>query len=96
MRPSAAIQSHRDAIHFTASRFGVSNLRIFGSVLRDEDGEGSDLDFLVDAQPGVTLLDLGGLQDELEHLLGVHVDVVTAKDLPLQFRDAVLADAKPL
>ena len=55
------------------------------------DQEGSDLDLLVDAPPGTTLFDLGGLQVELEDLLGVNVDLLTPGDLPLKFRDKVLA-----
>ena len=60
------------------------------------DTEGSDLDLLVDPLPGTTLFDLGGLQDELEQLMGVHVDVLTPKDLPLKFREQVLAEARPV
>lgn len=96
MRPSAALHQHRDAIYRAASRFRVTNPRVFGSALRGDDGEHSDLDLLVDALPGATLFDLGGLQDELEHLLGIHVDVVTPRDLPAKFRDLVLAEARPV
>lgn len=60
------------------------------------DGDGSDIDLLVDALPGATLFDLGGLQDELESLLGVHVDLLTPGDLPLKFRAKVLAEAQPV
>lgn len=96
MRPSAAVHQHRDAIYLAATRFRVANPRVFGSALRGDDGEDSDLDLLVDALPGATLFDLGGLQDELETLLGVHVDVVTARDLPAKFREVVLAEARPV
>ncbi|RYF46387.1 MAG: nucleotidyltransferase [Comamonadaceae bacterium] len=96
MRPSAALHQHRDAIYRAATRFRVTNPRVFGSVLRGEDTEDSDLDLLVDALPGTTLFDLGGLQDELEHMLGMHVDVLTPRDLPERFRDAVLTEAKPI
>ncbi len=58
--------------------------------------DGSDLDLLVDARPGATLLDLGGLQVERESLLGVHVDLLTPADLPLKFRAKVLAGAQPV
>jgi len=51
---------------------------------------------LVDALPGATLFDLGGLQDELEQLLGVPVDLVTPRDLPARFRDTVLSEARPV
>ncbi len=69
---------------------------MFGSVLRGEDRDGSDLDLLVDALPGATLFDLGGLQIELEELLGVPVDLLTPGDLPPKFRDQVLAEARPV
>jgi predicted nucleotidyltransferase len=96
MRPSIAISRHRDAVHRAAQRYHVENPRVFGSAMRGDDTEDSDLDLLVDPLPGTTLFDLGGLQDELENMLGVHVDVVTPRDLPLKFRHIVLAEAKPL
>lgn len=76
--------------------YGTANPRVFGSVLHGTDGDGSDLDLLVDALPGATLFDLGGLQVELETLLGVSVDLVTPSDLPVKLRAKVLAQAKPL
>ena len=79
-----------------ASRFRAANPRIFGSVLHGTDRDGSDLDLLVDALPGATLFDLGGLHAELEALLGVPVDLLTPADLPPKFRDAVLAEARPV
>jgi predicted nucleotidyltransferase len=96
MRPSLALSRHRDAVCSVAGRYRVVNPRVFGSVLRGEDKDGSDLDLLVDPLPGTTLFDLGGLQDELEQLLGLRVDVRTPKDLPANFRAQVLAEAKPL
>lgn len=69
---------------------------MFGSVLEGTDQDGSDLDLLVDALPGATLFDLGGLQDELEELLGVPVDLVTPADLPGSFRAQVLLGARPI
>jgi len=96
MRPSIALNQHRDAVYRVAGRFRAANPRVFGSTLHGDDGEDSDLDLLVDALPGATLFDLGGLQDELEQLLGVSVDLVTPHDLPTKFRDLVLAEAKPV
>ena len=96
MRPSQALAQHRDAVCNAAARYRVSNMRVFGSVLHGHDAEGSDLDLLVDPLPGATLFDLGGLQDELEQLMGLQVDVLTPKDLPAKFRDQVLAEARPL
>lgn len=96
MRPSIALDLGRLAIREAANRFNTANPRIFGSVLNGTDQEGSDLDLLVDALPGTTLFDLGGLQDELESLLGVHVDLLTPADLPPKFRAKVLAEARPV
>jgi hypothetical protein len=64
--------------------------------LHGTDLDGSDLDLLVDALPGATLLDLADLQDELQSLLGVQVDVLTPGDLPPKFRAKVLAEAQPV
>ncbi len=96
MRPSLALNLKRHAIHEAVSRARVTNLRVFGSVLHGTDREGSDLDLLVDALPGATLFDLGGLQVELEALLDVPVDLVTPADLPSKVRAKVLAQARPL
>ena len=96
MRPSVILDIKRAAVREAASRFRAANPRIFGSVVRGTDKDGSDLDLLVDALPGATLFDLGGLQDELEALLGVHVDVLTPSDLPKKFRAKVLAEAQPV
>lgn len=79
-----------------ARRFRAANPRVFGSVLRGTDRDGSDLDLLVDALPGATLFDLGGLQVELEELLGVPVDLLTPGDLPPKLRERVLAEARPV
>lgn len=96
MRPSLALEMNRSAVLEATRRFRAANPRIFGSTARGADSEGSDLDLLVDALPGTTLFDLGGLQDELESLLGIHVDVLTPADLPAKFRAQVLAEAQAL
>lgn len=96
MKPSAALLQKHQEIRQAANRYRVVNPRVFGSVLHGQDVEGSDLDLLVDALPGTTLFDLGGLQNELEELLGVPVGLVTPGDLPKRFRDEVLAEAKPI
>lgn len=96
MKPSVALNLKRSAVREATSRYRAMNLRIFGSVLHGTDEDGSDLDLLVDAQPGATLFDLGGLQDELEELLGIHVDLLTPGDLPAKFRAQVLAEARPV
>ena len=96
MRPSTVLDMKRSVIREMARRFKAVNPRVFGSVLRGSDTEGSDLDLLVDVLPGTTLFDLGALQDELQILLGIHVDVVTPADLPPEIRTAVLAEALPI
>ena len=96
MKPSLVLSSHNASIRDLISRHHVVNPRIFGSVLHGTDEEGSDLDLLVDPLPGTTLFDLGGLQVELEDLLGIPVDVVTPGDLPMRFRAQVVAEARPL
>lgn len=96
MKPSVALELKRAAVRAAASRFRTANPRIFGSVLHGADQDGSDLDLLVDALPGTTLFDLGGLQGELEDLLGVPVEVLTPGDLPPKFRQQVLAEARPV
>lgn len=96
MRPSLLLAQNTNAVRETVGRYNVANPRVFGSVLVGTDVEGSDLDLLVDALPGTTLFDLGGLQDELESLLGVRVDLLTAQDLPMRFRDKVLSQARAI
>jgi predicted nucleotidyltransferase len=96
MKPSEALRSHRNAIRRVVASHRARNARVFGSVLYGEDIDGSDLDLLVDPLPGATLLDLGGLQVDLEEMLGVPVDVLTPGDLPAKLRDQVLQEAIPV
>jgi len=74
---------------------GGRNVRVFGSVARGDNGENSDVDFLVEFEAGRTLLDLIGLKLDLQDLLGATVDVVTPNSLHY-VRERVLAEAKPL
>ncbi len=96
MRPSIALNMKKDLVRETVCRFRAANPRVFGSVLRGTDQEGSDLDLLVDALPDATLLDLGDLENELRVLLGVDVDLITPGDLPERLRTKVLAEAQAL
>ena len=95
-RPSQALDQNRQLIRDTVLSHKTFNPRVFGSVLRGTDSESSDLDLLVDPLPGVTLFDLGAIQVELEASLGVSVDVLTPKDLPLSCRAQVLQEARPV
>lgn len=96
MKPSIALKQNREAIRSLVARHRVTNPRVFGSTARNEDREGSDLDLLVDAPPGTTLMDLCGLQYELERLLGLRVDVRTPQDISTRFRNTVLETARAL
>jgi predicted nucleotidyltransferase len=96
MKPSQSLDLKRTAVLEAAVRYRTANPRVFGSVVHGRDVDGSDLDVLVDPSPGTTLFDLGGLQMELEELLGVPVDLLTPGDLPAKFRAQVLADARPI
>jgi len=96
VRPSVALEPHRAAIRRASARYRVANPRVFGSTARGSDTVGSDLDLLVDPLPEATLFDLGGLQEELEALLGVRVDLRTPGDLPEAVRPRVIAGAKPV
>lgn len=96
MKPSIALNRNRDAIKMLVTRHRATNPRVFGSAARNEDKEGSDLDLLVDALPGTTLFDLGDLHHAIEQLLGIPVDLRTPGDLPVQFRQKIVADARPL
>ncbi|MBI5165912.1 MAG: nucleotidyltransferase family protein [Magnetospirillum sp.] len=96
MRPSEAIARHRDALLEIARRHGVSNVRVFGSVIRGEDGDGSDIDLLVDAGDETSLFDLAAIAVEAESLTGIPVDVRTPLCLSPRFRDDVERHARPL
>jgi len=86
----------REEILRVAASRGARNVRVFGSVARGDSDEKSDVDFLVELEPGRTLFDLSGLLLDLESLLHVSVDVVTERGLRPQVRDRVLAEAVPL
>ncbi|UYM07678.1 helix-turn-helix domain-containing protein [Solicola gregarius] len=75
--PHDALAAHRDDLLALAERFGLTDVRVFGSALRRTDGPGSDLDIVVTAAPTVGLLGLAGFSREAGDLLGVEVDVVT-------------------
>jgi hypothetical protein len=96
MRPSEVLPQHRETIRELVFKAGMTNPRVFGSVLRGEDGEDSDLDILIDPAPRTSLLDLAGLQIEIEARTGVKVDLLTPGCLPLKFRQRVLDEAQPV
>ena len=96
MKPSDILKAKSSLIRATIMRYRTTNPRVFGSVVYGTDKEESDIDLLVDALPGTTLFDLGGLQDELETVLSARVDLLTPADLPAKFRAKVLSEAQPI
>ena len=90
------LAKYREQILEVARRHGASNLRVFGSVARGDDDVDSDVDFLVDLEKGRSLLDLGGLQVDLERLLERRVDVVTENGLRPRIRERVLSEAQAI
>ncbi|WEN41430.1 hypothetical protein CKCBHOJB_00982 [Thauera sp. GDN1] len=96
MKPSEALRLHREQVRRIVAAHRASNARVFGSVLRGDDEEGSDLDILIDPTPETTLMDIGAIRHELRMLLNVDVDVLTPRALPAGLRGQVLSEATPL
>jgi predicted nucleotidyltransferase len=96
MRHDRLVKEKRGEILRIASKYGARDVRVFGSVARGEDDPESDVDFLVELEPGRSLLDLGGMQMEFESLLGCRVDVVTVGGLKARMRERVLREAMPV
>lgn len=96
MKPSEALIAHRASIRRIVASHRACNPRVFGSALHGNDHEGSDLDILVDPTPETTLFDIGAIRHELLQILGLPVDVLTPKALPVKFRAIVLAEAVPI
>jgi uncharacterized protein len=96
MRLDQILEENRGEILRIAVEHGAYEVRVFGSVARGEADRESDIDFLVELETGRSLLDLGGLQMELESLLGRRVDVVTARGLKARIRERVLREAIPV
>ncbi len=90
------LQSKRQDILAIAKRYGVSDLRIFGSVAREEDHSNSDVDLLVNIAEGRSLLDYIGFMQEMESLLGRKVDVAQPTTLHEAIREQILQEAIPL
>ena len=90
------LQGKREEILHVAARHGAANVRVFGSVARGSATDASDIDILVDLEPGRSLFDLGAFLEDLKVLLGHPVDVVTEKGLRARIRDRVLQEAIPL
>ncbi len=92
----ADLTQQREAILALATKRKAKNVRVFGSVVRGDAKESSDIDLLIDLQDDASLLDWSGLILDLQDLLGRPVDVVQAKSLSHLIRDRVLREAKLL
>ncbi len=90
------ITAKRDEILVLAARFGIEDIRIFGSVARHEAREGSDIDFLVEFPSGTSLLTHAAFERELAELLGCDVDVASVHGLKEHIRHSVIQEAVPL
>ena len=90
------LQRNREQILRLAQKHGAYNVRVFGSVARNDADAKSDIDFLVDLEPGRSLFDLGGLLMDLQQLLDRRVDVITEKGLRSRIRERVLREAASL
>jgi uncharacterized protein len=84
------LKQKREQVLETAAHYGAYDVRVFGSVARGEADEASDIDLLVNLEPGRSLMDLGGLLYDLQILLGTNVDVVTEKGLRTRIREQVV------
>lgn len=93
MKMDEVVLPNREKILQLAEQYGARRVRVFGSVARRQDDAGSDIDFLVDMEPGRSLFDLGGLLVDLEKLLNSKVDVVTERGLKDRIRDRVVHES---
>ncbi len=90
------VEAHRQEIKAIAARHHGRSIALFGSVARGDDHDASDLDFIVEFEPGTRPFELLLLGAELEAALGVPVDIGTRESIREQLRDVVLAEAVPL
>jgi len=84
------LRGKRDEILAIARQHGARNVRVFGSIARGESKRNSDLDVLVELEPGRSLLDIIAIKQDLEDLLNIKVDVVTEAAVSPYIRDEVL------
>ncbi len=96
MLPQDLIRQRREDILRIAAKHGAHNVRVFGSVVRGEAGEDSDIDLLVDLESETSLLDHAALLTALQETLGCKVDVVSSRGIKPRIRDRVLKEAVPL
>jgi predicted nucleotidyltransferase len=90
------LRARRDEIDAIARRYGARDVRVFGSIVRADADLDSDIDLLVDLEPGRSVMDLGGLLMDLREHLRCRVDVMTPAMLKPRVRDRALREATPL
>ena len=96
MRPSVILSAQRSRVLALAAARGASRVRVFGSVAKGLDHDGSDLDLLVDLPEGTSLLTIVGLQQDLRDALGIPVDLCTERELHPDLKPRILAEARAL
>ena len=96
MRPSQVLSLKREQLLALVAARGASRLRVFGSVARGQDREGSDVDLLIDMPEGSSLLQIVGLQQDIQDALGIEVDLCTERELHPELRPRILAEARAL
>lgn len=96
MRPSEALEAHKEQVLRAIAQFDVSNPRLFGSLARGEADEDSDIDILVEPRDGMTSYDLADLDRAITSILGCKIDIQTPGGLSPRIRSAVFRDARPL
>ncbi len=90
---NSLLESKRQAVLDLARRYGITRVRVFGSMAREDATEGSDVDLLVDIGEETTGFGLGGLLMDLQDLLGRRVDLVTEQALHPSIRERILSEA---
>jgi len=91
-----SLRRYRREILDAAARHGARNVRVFGSLARGDDQEKSDVDFLIDVEPGRTLLDVIAFEQDVQQLLGRNVEVLTVGGLSPYLQRRILAEAASL
>ena len=93
MSLSKTLKNSREEILNIAGKYGAKNIRVFGSVARGEEKQGSDIDIIVEMKQGSSLLDIIAIKQDIEDLLGRKVDVVTEASISPYIRTEILREA---